>query len=364
MKNLISILFFVLLWVSLFSQEVEFIAEKSNAFFGTIKISDLSKKELNEITENNFAKIYLKELYDLNRDDLPPMMGEFILKKKVVYFKPRFPFIQNKEYIVEINWEEKIIKSILIPTLVKLPVVSVVECYPSVHWVPANLLKMYIQFSGPMGLGNVYEHIKLLTANGVEVRRPFLEIQPPLWDSSQQRLTIWFDPGRIKQELTPHENMGPPLKEKGKYKLVVSKNIKDANGQMILKDFEKRIYVSAADREKPTVNKWNIKFPSMPSYPLKIKFNEYMDYGTLYSGIGVVDENHKPVPGAIAIISHELEWYFYPDEYWKKGKYILMVSEKIEDLAGNNLIRLFDAKYESGKLNKAESVQEIPFVIK
>ncbi|MEO1258890.1 MAG: Ig-like domain-containing protein [Bacteroidota bacterium] len=364
MKNLVSILFFVLLPSFLFPQEVAFIAEKNNVFFGAIKISGLNKNEIKNVLENDLIKIYLKELYDLNRKDLPPMLGEFIAQKNTIYFRPRFPFLQSKKYVVEITGKQKIIKSVLIPSLKKSPVVSVAECFPSINRVPANLLKMYIQFSGPMGLGDVYEHIKLFSANEVEVREPFLEIKPPLWDSSQQRLTLWFDPGRIKKELAPHELLGPPLKEEGEYKLVVSKKMKDAHGRIMEKDFEKKMYISAADREKPNVEKWEIKFPPEPSCPLKIRFNEYMDYGTLYSGIGVVDEKGRTVPGAIAIVSNELQWDFYPERYWQKGKYFLMVSEKIEDLAGNNLIRLFDEKYEAEKINQAEGVLEIPFEIK
>ena len=46
-----------------------------------------------------------------------------------------------------------------------------------------------------------------------------LEVGEELWDADQCRLTLFFDPGRIKRGLRPHLEAGPPLTEGEAYRL-------------------------------------------------------------------------------------------------------------------------------------------------
>ena len=282
------------------------------------------------------------------------------------YFCPRFPFSPNKEYVVEIKSDEVFLKTIKIPALINTPPTIVSNVFPSTDNWPANQLKIYIHFSAPMGLGNIYEHIKLFEADGLKVEKPFLEITPPLWDKSQQRLTLWFDPGRIKQHLSPNEKMGPPLEKNKKYRLVISKNAKDDYGRPLENDFEKTFYTNEDDRIKPDTQKWNIVFPKNKNTdPVTINFTECMDHGTLHSTLAILDENKKRVAGKTEISNSEKTWVFHPKNKWEAGKYYLMVSNKIEDLAGNNLKRLFDQNILVKEEKKKEkSDLEIEFFIK
>ena len=51
-----------------------------------------------------------------------------------------------------------------------------------------------------------------------------------LWDPNFQRLTMTFDPGRIKRGLTSNETMGPPIAEGKRYTLVIDRDWPDARG--------------------------------------------------------------------------------------------------------------------------------------
>jgi len=87
--------------------------------------------------------------------------------------------------------------------------------FPSAAALPANQLKFYVQFSAPMSRGEAWKHIRLLNHEGKPVDLPFLELDQELWDPNYQRLTILFDPGRIKRGLLPREEAGPII-EQGK----------------------------------------------------------------------------------------------------------------------------------------------------
>ncbi|MCH7864908.1 MAG: hypothetical protein IIC56_06820, partial [Proteobacteria bacterium] len=95
------------------------------------------------------------------------------------------------------------------------------QVYPSADVLPENLLKFYLHFSAPMSRGDSYQHIRLVRQNGSVVDLPFLELDQELWDRRQTRLTLLFDPGRIKRGLKPHEEVGPALKPGRRYTLEI-----------------------------------------------------------------------------------------------------------------------------------------------
>ena len=350
----------------LFAQEVQFISETKDPYFGSLKTFNIAEKKLNKIREHNLLKIFPADLYKNKAEDLPPVMGKWIFENNDVYFIPRFPFKPNKEYVVELNLEKKYVYRVLIPEINFRQPTYVEKIFPSTNIWPANQLKIYIHFSSPMGLGDIYEHIKLFDRKGNEVEKPFLEINPPLWDKTQQRLTLWFDPGRIKRHLSPNENLGPPLEENDQYTVFISKNAQDASGRQLLGNFEEFFYTGSNDRKKPDPAEWTFSFPiEKDKKEVVIKFPESMDRGMLESGIGIIDETGVLVNGKIEISDSEKNWIFYPEKKWQSGKYKIMISNKIEDLAGNNLKRLFDQNVED-KENKKKEIPdlEIPFSIK
>lgn len=56
----------------------------------------------------------------------------------------------------------------------------------------------------------------------------------------------------------------------------------------------------------------------------------------------VVDASDKPVLGRASIGREERSWRFVPSARWVVGGYALQVDPRLEDLAGNSLLRLFD----------------------
>lgn len=73
-----------------------------------------------------------------------------------------------------------------------------------------------------------------------------------------------------------------------------------------------------------------------------------------------------PVKGAIFLSAHESLFQFVPEVPWKKGEYVLLVNPVLEDLAGNNLDRLFDTDLSKSFQtdSKAMGTRVLRFVIK
>jgi hypothetical protein len=293
------------------------------------------------------------------------MLGNYTLEGTLLRFRPRFSFREGLEYVVELSESGNnapLSVNFTVPQSSRQTAVFVEALYPDTGRVPANLLKLYLYFSGPMGLGNIYEHIHLLDENGVEQENPFLELEPALWDKHHRRLTLWFDPGRIKTDLQPNLAKGAPLQPGRCYKLLVSENLRDAFAQPLAHGFEKNICCFQEDRTKPDPADWQILSPRAGTLEtLTIRFPEVMDKTGLENGISVLDVNDRPVAGKVLVSRAETQWDFFPESPWEAGDYQLLLYARMEDLAGNNLIRLFDTPVEDG-------AEEIPaqeaFVVK
>ena len=65
--------------------------------------------------------------------------------------------------------------------------------------VPSNLLRVYVELSGPMEPGTAYDHIRLVDERRQVVRGAFLELREELWSGDRRWLTLLFDPGRVKR---------------------------------------------------------------------------------------------------------------------------------------------------------------------
>ena len=194
-----------------------------------------------------------------------------------------------------------------------------------------------------MSRGEAYRHIHLIdAANNDPVDIPFLELEQELWDRNNRRLTVLFDPGRIKRGLVPTNTIGPPVVEGKHYKLVVDREWHDARGVRLVEGFEKDFRGGPADRVPPEPKNWLVTAPKAASTePLVILFPKSMDYVLLQRMIGIFDSRGE-IHGSIAVDRNETEWRFTPDQSWKPGSYRITADNTLEDISGNHLDRPFD----------------------
>ncbi|HEY2414205.1 MAG TPA: Ig-like domain-containing protein [Pirellulaceae bacterium] len=254
---------------------------------------------------------------------------------------------------------------ISIPAPPPSPPTKVTAIYPTASKLPENQLRFYIHFSAPMSSGDAYEHVKLIRDDGKVITRAFLEIGEELWDGSGTRLTLLFDPGRVKTGLKPREEFGPVLEAGKSYRLVIDKEFRDANNQPLAEGFEKRFTAGPMIEAAVDPEQWKIESPVAGTrHPLIVTFPRPLDRALLMRMITIGDSDGKSVSGEIVVSDEERKWTFTPDQPWTAGKHELIIDTALEDSAGNNLAGSFEVDvFERVDKQPGPEFVRVPFVI-
>jgi hypothetical protein len=289
------------------------------------------------------------------------ILGEYSIESDSVLFRPLIPFSPGSHY--HVYWKEENISEFDIPARGWEDLSKVLDVYPGIDTVPENLLKFYIHFSNSMAEGRAYENLFLIRDGKDTLSSVFLDLQQELWNRERTILTVWLDPGRIKRDLQPNKELGPPLSAGSSYNLVIKRDWLDSYGSGLQDDFNKFFYVGGKDTQKPDIEKWVIKIPATKTVdPLIVKFNEPLDYILAGNSIQVFNKLGE-VKGNIQVGEKETVFRFIPGTAWLPGNYTLIAASRLEDLAGNNLERLFDQEVGNDKPNTKTSF-ELVFTIK
>jgi hypothetical protein len=274
-----------------------------------------------------------------------PIVGDYSLEGNTVRFTPRYPFLAGRTYSARLRWpiDRRPVESRhTLPAEAAGPPSRVVAVYPTTDLVPENLLKVYLEFSSPPGRGEAYKHVRILDASGRPIERPFLEIGEELWDPDGKRLTLLFDPGRIKRGLVPRLEEGPILEQGKTYTLVVDRRWPDAEGRPLAADYRKSFRAGPPDETQPDPKRWTIEAPSPGSRdPLIVRFPEPLDHAMLRRAMAV-EAAGATIRGAIEVGEGERSWRFVPELPWPASGLTLMVDTELEDLAGNSIARPFE----------------------
>lgn len=305
----------------------------------------------------------------------PPIAGEWSVVAGGLKFEPLFPLVPGVKYRVFCSFGE-IPRSKLKGEAFSLPVfipkpppgprVRVLNVYPSANRLPENTLRVYVHFSGPVMRGDVYRHFKLIRDDGKQVLRPFVELDEELWSTNGLRLTLLFDPGRVKRGLTPREEHGPILEEGRRYTFVVDASWLDTEGRPLLATYKKTFTATAPDDEPIWPNQWKLIAPRGGSdAPLQVRLAKPLDRALLGRMLWVTDAAGKPVPGALTVGGCERVVAFTPLQPWAKGNYKLMVDETLEDVCGNRVGVPFEVDvFHPIPLSPMVKLTERPFVVK
>jgi hypothetical protein len=342
------------------------------------EVYNLDSESLAQLKEKNLSNAELAQIFAIYTGEsvpekfqsMPAMLGAYVIKENVIRFTPRFPLVAGLAYTAQfdasafaektgkaISGEEtRLQSSYSMPKAAYSSATFITNVYPSDDLLPANQLKLYIHFSAPMSVGEAYDHIKLFDDRGREVAKPFLRLEEELWDGEHRRLTMWFDPGRIKRGLRPNADMGAPLEEGKHYRLTIDSGWRDDKGNPLREGFEKRFQTTRADRAAPDYKEWKLISPEAgSSEPVTIVFSEAMDQALMESSIEVIDGDGNPVQGRIEISKGETEWRFTPHTSWGEGNYKIYIETRLEDRAGNSIHHLFDSD-----MRKAQPSTPVP----
>jgi hypothetical protein len=235
---------------------------------------------------------------------LPAMLGRYESAGTTLRFTPTYPLVEGLTYVARLRPNARattgpvreLSATFTVPRVSKVSPTRVVGIYPTDEHVPENLLRMYVVFSAPMSIGQSASHLRLLDDRGQTVTGAFLELEEELWDPSRRRLTVLFDPGRVKRGLRNNLQRGAPLKSGHDYRLVVDAGWLDGDGVPLGAPFARRLHVGTADRRSPEPTRWRISpIRSRGQAPLVVAFDEPLDRALVEESLLVVDERGSPV---------------------------------------------------------------------
>lgn len=286
--------------------------------------------------------------------DVPPVLGRLERDGADFVFHPRFEIPNTVA-------SRMVVGSAVFrfpATAPALPPSTVVErVYPTGSEIPANQLKFYVQFSAPMLAGEAWQNLRLLDDQGKTVELAFLEIEQELWDPDGKRLTVLFDPGRIKRGVLPRDEIGASLVAGRTYTLVADAAWRDARRVPLKEEFRKTFRVVAEDRTPIDPAKWRLTAPAAGSRdPLVVQFGEPLDAALALRLIQVA------APGRASLENGEREWRFVPDQPWSAGRQEIEIDTALEDLAGNKVGRPFDVDtFERITVRSGRGIVRLPF---
>jgi hypothetical protein len=278
--------------------------------------------------------------------DVPPLLGSYSVEQGTLIFRPSFPAAPGVRYraVFHPPGIAAIEKSFDGPPKDTRSLARVTHVYPSASVLPSNQLRLYIYFSAPMSRGVAAQYVHILDKNGkaLEGTEAVLLPSQELWDPGLQRLTMTFDPGRIKRGLTSNERLGPPIAEGKRYTLVIDREWPDSRGAAMIETFRKTFRGGPAQRSTPDPKQWRVTAPpSGTTDALVVDFPNPMNYPLLQRMLQVSGPQGS-VNGAVSIAREEMQWRFTPRDPWKPGNYRLVVDTGLEDLAGNHIGQPFD----------------------
>ena len=297
-----------------------------------------------------------------------PVEGKWSHADGRLIFTPRFPPTPGIRYQVLVS-SKGLGTTRGDITLRKVPPAKPTEIenlFPTADVLPENTLRWYIQFTAPMTRGNVYKHIHLLDEKSKAVELPFLELDEELWSQDGKRLTLLFDPGRVKRGLKPREEDGPILEEGKKYTLVIDKTWEDETGFPLKESLQKSFRVVKPDDAPIDPKLWKLSEPADGNGALRVTFEKPLDRALAERMLTVRDADGKPVSAIVSVNASQTGVEIRPaSKLWISGKYQIVIDKRLEDVCGNRVGQAFELDVlRPVPKTPDEKFVELPFAVK
>jgi hypothetical protein len=287
---------------------------------------------------------------------LQPVAGRYAVGHDGIRFVPRFPFVAGTSYSVVLGAIETDqdatdgrVLSVERPMPVADPSTAVIGMFPTARSIPRNQLRLYVHFSAPMAEGESRRCISVVRADtGEPIGDPFTPTDPELWDPTRRRLTVLFDPARIKRGLRAQREVGYPLHEGMPIRVVVDEAFRDAAGKPLVQRFERSYEVGPDERRRVDPSAWVVDAPTAGTHDaLVVVFDRSLDHALLQHCIVVVTGDGRRLDGVIGVERGESVWSFRPESPWAAAPHRIWVDQILEDGAGNSVWRVFDRDVDS-----------------
>jgi hypothetical protein len=344
------------------------------------EVSALRSRGLDEAMWASLLRVSVADQTDAN---LPAVAGHYAITGGSVTFTPLYPFDPGRAYRVRVD-PSKLLTAVasakavgpprsteILTSIVKLPAAAtkpaadVAAIYPSVAVVPENLLRMYVEFSAPMGSRKAGEFVRLLdrtSGSDTVVEEAFLPVEADFWSPDHRRYTLFLDPGRVKRGILPNRERGRPLRAGHAYALAIAAEWPDENGQPLKAAFRHEFTAGPAIASGIDASAWRITPPTPGTRDrLVVEFDRALDHAVVARALGV-ERDGIAVDGAGSVEAGDTRWVFVPRAAWPPGVYRLTAQPFLEDPQGNQIDRAFEVVVDTPREPNPEPYR-IPFVI-
>ena len=317
-----------------------------------VRVTGLSTRELRDLRAVSWEVADWQRLLRVAVEATPALAiaGKYVVGADALAFQPAFPFDAGRSYLVRLDLSTlptprpgpPVTTSVGLVATDPGPPVEVTAIYPSADVWPENLLRFYIHFSGPMARQGGIEHVRLIADAGEEVRDALLASPVDFWSPDQRRFTVFFDPGRVKSDLVPNQELGRALVAGKRYTIEVDSAWKDALGRPLRETYRHSFEAGPAVDAPMALSEWRLSVPSAGSRePLVLTLPRALDHALLERGVGVARDG-AALDGRVAVGAHETTWRFGPAEPWRERTYELIVLGEVEDPQGNRIDQAFE----------------------
>lgn len=329
----------------------------------TFAVLGLDPDAIGRLAALDLAREAWQELFSVHVEDesRPPMLGDYGLRGDRLELIPAYGLSPGVRYRAVFRpaaltalvgaWSRAsapLARDFALAHQPTTPSTRITAVYPSTDRLPENLLKLYVHFSATMSQGVAYRHLSLLGPDGLPIELPFVELEEELWDPSGRRLTVLFDPGRIKSGLVPRRETGPALRAGATFTFVVDSAWPDATGATLASGHRKDFEVTAHDDRSPDPDAWALAVPAAFSRdPLVVKLDEPLDNALLQRLVSVIRDGDR-LKGEIELDDRERRWLFRPAAPWRPVAHRLQIDPWLEDLAGNRVGAAFEVRRHAG----------------
>ena len=302
-------------------------------------------------------------------DDLPAVGGRHRLLHDALEFVPYWPFAAGTPYRCRFDPPRdpafadcpRLSLDIHQP-VVTSPPPRVLAVHPSGGEAPENVLRFYVTFSEAMQRGHSHTHVCLTGPDGSTQPDVLYRAPVELWTHDMRCLTVLLDPGRLKRQVGPNRQLGPPLKPGRSYALVIGTGMIDQTGQSLAETHRHQFRVTAAVRQAINVTDWFLQTPVAGStQPLLLEFPRPLDWAMLTRSIRIDLAGGPSLAGRVDISRAERRWMFTPVTPWAPGRYRIVVEPDLEDVCGNDLMAPFDRDLRRDETPLPKRPTHIPF---
>jgi hypothetical protein len=318
----------------------------------SVVVSGLSSEETSALARAGLSDDQMQRVLRVRVEGAETAVaGKYVISNGRIEFTPAFPFDAGRRYVLELRWDEMPVRrqagstseTAALPGSAVTPATRIVRVTPTAAAWPANLLRVYLHFSGPMSRDSGVGQVVLRDDGGVEVTEAFLPLEADFWSPDHTRYTVFLDPGRVKRGILPNRQRGRALVSGRRYVLEVSSAWRDAHGRPLAGPFRHEFVAGPAIEKAMRVEDWQLGgVAGGTREPLVVTFPWPIDRGLAERALTILTASGRPLAGEGTLEAGDVRWSFTPTDDWSAGDYRLSADPVLEDPSGNQIGRAFE----------------------